>query len=257
MMRSIQETEEQEHTDTEITLGMKSLLGVFFGLVLICGVFFGFGYSLGRGSSSIPSRSTSSEPAGGTTPSKRAVQPSLAPAVSQASSGSASSAQTSAEPVRSATREAESIPVTPRKPSASVIKPVSQDSEVAASSAPSKPVPAAAMPSTVTPATSKALPAVASTSSAASGAQAAAPTASTPAVPTPAVPTMVQIAAVSRQEDADVLVAALKKRGYNVIVRNEPRDSLLHVQIGPFATRDEAKAMRAKLLADGYNAILK
>jgi cell division septation protein DedD len=40
-------------------------------------------------------------------------------------------------------------------------------------------------------------------------------------------------------------------------VRNEPRDSLLHIQIGPFATRDEAKAMRAKLLADGYNAILK
>jgi cell division septation protein DedD len=68
---------------------------------------------------------------------------------------------------------------------------------------------------------------------------------------------MVQIAAVSRQEDADVLVAALKKRGYNVIVRNESRDSLLHVQIGPFATRDEAKAMRSKLLADGYNAILK
>jgi len=68
---------------------------------------------------------------------------------------------------------------------------------------------------------------------------------------------MVQIAAVSRQDDADVLVAALKKRGYNVIVRNELRDSLLHVQIGPFATRDEAKAMRAKLLADGYNAILK
>src|SRR5271169_436026 len=53
-MRSIEETEEQEHTDTEITLGMKSLLGVFFGLVLICGVFFGFGYSLGRGSSSSP-----------------------------------------------------------------------------------------------------------------------------------------------------------------------------------------------------------
>ena len=25
-------------------------LGIFFGLVLICGVFFGFGYSMGRGS---------------------------------------------------------------------------------------------------------------------------------------------------------------------------------------------------------------
>ena len=68
---------------------------------------------------------------------------------------------------------------------------------------------------------------------------------------------MVQIAAVSHQEDADVLVNALKKRGYSAVIRNDPKDSLLHVQIGPFATRDEAKVMRAKLLADGYNAILK
>jgi hypothetical protein len=37
-MRSIQETDELKQTDTEITLGMRSLLGVFFGLVLICGV---------------------------------------------------------------------------------------------------------------------------------------------------------------------------------------------------------------------------
>jgi cell division septation protein DedD len=68
---------------------------------------------------------------------------------------------------------------------------------------------------------------------------------------------MVQIAAVSHQEDANILVAALRRRGYSVIVRNEPKDSLLHVQIGPFASRDQAKAMRARLLADGYNAILK
>ena len=68
---------------------------------------------------------------------------------------------------------------------------------------------------------------------------------------------MVQVAAVSRQEDAEILVSALKKRGYNAVIRNDPRDSLLHVQIGPFASRDEARAMRTKLLADGYNAILK
>jgi cell division septation protein DedD len=29
------------------------------------------------------------------------------------------------------------------------------------------------------------------------------------------------------------------------------------VQVGPFASRDEARAMRSKLLADGYNAIIK
>jgi cell division septation protein DedD len=68
---------------------------------------------------------------------------------------------------------------------------------------------------------------------------------------------MVQIAAVSRPEDATVLVSALKGLGYNASVRSEHTDKLFHVQVGPFATRDEAMAMRAKLINDGYNAILK
>lgn len=68
---------------------------------------------------------------------------------------------------------------------------------------------------------------------------------------------MVQIAAVSTAADADVLLGALRKRGYSVGVRNQPGDALLHVQIGPFASRAEAIAMRQKLLGDGYNAILK
>ena len=68
---------------------------------------------------------------------------------------------------------------------------------------------------------------------------------------------MVQVAAVTHQEDANVLVSALRQRGYSVSVRNEPQDKLLHVQVGPFATRETAKAMRSKLQADGYNAILK
>ncbi|MGD0097072.1 MAG: SPOR domain-containing protein [Terracidiphilus sp.] len=65
---------------------------------------------------------------------------------------------------------------------------------------------------------------------------------------------MVQIAAVSHQEDADVLVSALRKRGYAVTMRRDPTDSLFHVRIGPFASRDDANAARQKLLNDGYNA---
>ena len=68
---------------------------------------------------------------------------------------------------------------------------------------------------------------------------------------------MVQIAAVARQEDADVLVSALRQRGYGVVVRNEPQDKLLHVQVGPFADRTQATAIKQKLLSDGYNAIIK
>jgi cell division septation protein DedD len=65
---------------------------------------------------------------------------------------------------------------------------------------------------------------------------------------------MVQIAAVSHQEDAEVLQGALRKRGYAVTVRREDADSLLHVRIGPFKSRDEADRWRQKLLSDGYNA---
>ena len=38
--------------DTEITLGTAKLLGLFFGLVAICAVFFALGYTLGRKSDS-------------------------------------------------------------------------------------------------------------------------------------------------------------------------------------------------------------
>ena len=67
---------------------------------------------------------------------------------------------------------------------------------------------------------------------------------------------MVQIAAVSHTEDAEMLVNALKRRGYAVTVRRDIADTLLHVQTGPFANRSDADAMRQKLLNDGYNAIV-
>ena len=67
---------------------------------------------------------------------------------------------------------------------------------------------------------------------------------------------MVHIAAVSHQEDAEVLVNALRKRGYAVSVSHDAADSLLHVRVGPFANLSEADKWRQKLLNDGYNAIV-
>src|SRR5437763_2311623 len=37
--------------DTEITLGTGKMLALFFGLVALCAVFFGMGFSLGKNSS--------------------------------------------------------------------------------------------------------------------------------------------------------------------------------------------------------------
>ena len=67
---------------------------------------------------------------------------------------------------------------------------------------------------------------------------------------------MVQIATVSHLEDADVLLAALRKRGYAVTVALDPTDQQYHVRIGPFATRQDADAAHEKLINDGYNAIV-
>jgi DedD protein len=72
----------------------------------------------------------------------------------------------------------------------------------------------------------------------------------------PLVTEMVQIAAVSHQEDADVLVNALRKRGYAVTSRREPTDNMIHVRIGPFSSRAEASKWGQKLMSDGYNAIV-
>ncbi len=69
---------------------------------------------------------------------------------------------------------------------------------------------------------------------------------------------IVQVAAVSKQEDAEALVNALRKKQYPVFVNSAvPGDSLFHVQIGPFAELKEAEDTRSKLVGDGYNPILK
>jgi DedD protein len=67
----------------------------------------------------------------------------------------------------------------------------------------------------------------------------------------------VQVAAVSKQEDAQSLVSALQRKQYPVFLANVPGDSLFHVQVGPFSDPKDAEAMRARLAAEGYDAIVK
>jgi len=111
--------------------------------------------------------------------------------------------------------------------------------------------------STLTPPDAKATPA---------GSTAAASTAETPAKAATdtasAAPASggfyVQVAAVSRQEDAEALVAALKKKQYPAFSANNPSvDKYYHVQVGPYANFKDAEAMRVRLVGDGYNPIVK
>lgn len=85
--------------------------------------------------------------------------------------------------------------------------------------------------------------------------------AASPADSAAALPTsgyFVQVAAVSKQEDAEALVDALKKKEYPAFVAAQATtDKLFRVQLGPFAEVKEAEGMRTRLIGDGYSPILK
>ena len=160
------EKESDQARDTEITLSTGKLLGIFFALAIVCGVFFTMGYLLGKSTSaggrteivaSVPSGSAAGKPNAGNKP---ADQSAAQPAGTDVKNGANSSF-------------------------------------------------------------------------------------------------MVQVAAVSKQEDAEILVTALRKKQYPVFIANSAGDPLFHVQVGPFSEKKDAEAMRTRLSGDGYNAIVK
>jgi DedD protein len=186
--------------DTEITLGTGKLLMLFFGLVAMCAVFFGMGYSLGRGSGK-PAIAEAAAPVSGT----------AHPAVQRASESSKSDLtfykaveQKDADPSLTPAAQTTQAPA---------------DTNSGGNKSPVAPDPAA----------------IASGSS-----------------------YFVQVAAVSKQEDAEALVDALKKKQYPAFTANgSANDKLYHVQVGPYGEVKDAESMRAKLIGDGYNPILK
>ena len=107
----------------------------------------------------------------------------------------------------------------------------------------------------LTPADTKTEPAAPATTAAPAPTSADAPD---PATVLPASGYFVQVAAVSKPEDGEALVDALKKKDYPAFVAAPVQaDKLFHVQVGPFIDIKDAEAMRARLIADGYSPILK
>ena len=186
--------------DTEITIGTGKMLALFFGLVALRAVFFGFGFSLGRSSvkTSVAADSLPLAAATGVRPS--AVKSANAPA-------------------SAASPELTFYKAVEQKDSNAQL--ATNESTSAAST-------------TDTP---KAAP--------------------DPAAPPPMNGYYVQVAAVSKQEDAQALVEALRKKQYSAFASTAAGDKLFHVQLGPFADVKEAESVRGKLVSDGYNPILK
>jgi cell division septation protein DedD len=201
-----------EQQDTEIILGTGKLLAIFFGLVAICGTFFGLGYSLGRSSS---------------------------PMALQNGQPSKVAASVGTKPLAGVTVS------TPANPPEATATPASDPNAAANSQVDQVP------PADQASATDAGV--VKSTSNQADERKTA-----TPELASEAGNITVQVAAVTKQEDAEALVAALRRKNYPVFVSpNVTTDNLYHVQVGPFAELKDAETMKSKLAGDGYNAIVK
>ena len=202
--------EDDQVRDTEITLSTGKLLGIFFALAIVCGVFFTMGYLLGKSNSAggkteivatVPSSSAGKPYAGNRTP--EAVTQTCPPG-SPNCAAAAGTTDTSSTAKASDQQSAVQPPSGSKTPDQSTTPPAGTDAKAGTASS-----------------------------------------------------FMVQVAAVSKQEDADILVTALRKKQYPVFIANAAGDPLFHVQVGPFSDRKDAEAMRTRLSGDGYNAIVK
>jgi DedD protein len=211
--------------DTEITLDAGKLLGLFFSLVILCGISLGIGYWLGRNSAKQALATASPVAAAGASANQ-------APLVGS----KPAAAQAPAQPVPSKAPDCVSGDNCPPQAAASSATDLTfyqavQQKESHPQLAPPPPAREAAS----------------STGNTAAAADARG---------TLGNGYVVQIAAVRNQDDAKLLSETLRKQQYPVLI-SQPGDSLFHVQVGPYADIKEAEAIRSRLVSAGYNPFLK
>jgi len=213
--------------ETEFVLGSTGVMLVLVAIVAICATCFGLGYAAGHRA-----------------PVAAAAQPQLTnpdlPLVANAS--------------RQKPAATSQAPAAPPDENASAGAPPAADPDGDIVGAPAQPqAQAAAQPAAPANGGWAVKPALPNQPVQSSSGGSTLATAPAMAVPQDVV---VQIAAVSHEEDASVLMNALRRRGYAVSAHRDLADNLIHVQVGPFGNRNDAIAMRNKLLGDGYNAVI-
>lgn len=183
----------------EVVLENRQVTIIFFAIVVLCGVFFGLGYVVGKNTMGyIPPAQASALEAEG---KKSAIGP------------------TAAEEARK--QEA---------PAASDLT-YQRTLEEKTPPAALQPQPATAPPT------------------------ATAPVAARPAPPEGAI--SLQVAALSKKDDAEALLGLLKKKGFPAAMITAPGDRLFRVQVGPFASAKDAEEMKGRLEQEGFKPIIK
>ena len=204
----------------DLILENRHLLVIFFGIVALSGVFFAFGYIVGRNTLS-PSAATalaeSGSPEGAAKPSpmppalyyQRPTPPAVPPAE---------------EPGSSQPELQFDQSLSERTPETKLESPESTGAAAASSPAQPNPPSEPARPSAV-------------------------------GSPPPGI--LVQVSALTRQQDAETLVQLLKEKKLPVLVTTAPNDTLFHVVVGPYPSDSEAQRVKRLLEEDGFQPIIK
>jgi cell division septation protein DedD len=221
--------------ETEFTLSPIKLLGLFFAVVVLCGIALAVGYNLGRTSArkefaAVPAPAAQPAPATAAKPGAEQAAPSAsqaspaqpAPETATADNkppeclaGDCSHARpASATPAGAAT--AQPAPAQSGNGSMSFYKLKDKETHAPLTLPPPPAAAAAQQHATLGPGYS------------------------------------VQVAAVSNQDEAKRLRDQLMAQQYPVIITN-PGDKLYHVQVGPYPEIKEAEVMKQRLVAAGWS----
>jgi cell division septation protein DedD len=194
--------------DGDRSIGSRHILGLFFGVVLLCCIFFTLGYVMGRDQARVASR--------GELPGKPASADSNPPPGWSVSTPSSSAAGKSGG-------ETAAIPGGP-----------------AAAAPPAKTLPAS------TPAKAPAEP---------KRPPGAMGKFEPPLIPRGAI--VLQIAALTKDQDALAMASALQERGFPAFVLTPSTDNFYRIQVGPYADVKSADQAKRALESAGFKVIVK
>ena len=203
-------------------LESRHLVGLFLGVVLLCGVFFTLGYVMGRTQFSGSVHAADPVPKYSptfTTPARPAVKEAPAPA---------SATKPAAEPCwadcGSKTPDRTEVEPSPAKPAAPV---------ASKSAKSSTPAPPAAKPVVVKEPARFQAPAMNKNS------------------------IVLQVAATKQQRDALDMADILQKKKFPSFVANSPAGAFYHVQVGPYPDMASAESAKRALEQLGFKSIIK
>jgi DedD protein len=215
------------HAGGERVLESRHLVGLFLGVVLLCGVFFTLGYVMGRQQYGGSVHAADASPVRGAPPMSAAAsakKKEAAPANGSAPGGD-QSWDFYGKGNSAANDHLDSVPPTRAKQPAS--------SSAAKSEKPAPPVAAKALPASAREPGRFQPPALNKNS------------------------IVLQVAAVKVQRDALEMADAIQQKRFPSFVATSPADNLYHVQIGPYPDMAAAESAKRALEQLGFKPIIK